>query len=225
MPQQRLTIIGWADPETIVKAIKKTRKNAIICSHFEPTESSSQPAEPLSQPTEQAPEGNAPPAAPDATEQPAEALPAEAEPPKDQPPEQLPPEPIPPPNPTDNNSSQQAQNIPGAKDVGEVHVIHHLPPTYGTRYGFGHGYVENWDRGHNSPEFLQETRPPVYVTHSYNTYRPSPYVTEYEYVRSSSRHTHYSFMEHYYSGDYHSGNNGNITSMFSDENPNACTIS
>lgn len=36
LSQQKITIIGWEDPEIIVKAIKKTRKNAIICYQTEP---------------------------------------------------------------------------------------------------------------------------------------------------------------------------------------------
>ncbi|KAJ1395318.1 Heavy metal-associated domain, HMA [Sesbania bispinosa] len=43
--RQKLTIIGWADPEKVVKAIKKTRKNAIICSNIE-LPSPSKPTEP-----------------------------------------------------------------------------------------------------------------------------------------------------------------------------------
>ncbi|OMO53586.1 hypothetical protein CCACVL1_28525 [Corchorus capsularis] len=53
--QQKLTIIGWADPERIVKAIRKTRKIATICSHSQPSEA------PAAQPPEQPPEGGAPP--------------------------------------------------------------------------------------------------------------------------------------------------------------------
>ncbi|RDX84738.1 hypothetical protein CR513_34167, partial [Mucuna pruriens] len=219
-PQQKVTIIGWTDPEKIVKAIKKTRKMATIC-NIEPIESQSQPEEPSSQPTEpELPEENA--QAPEAT-QPLETPPTQArpheEPPKDT---HTPPEATPSPTHAENNLNQYS---PRTKDVGEVHVIHHNPPNFGNRFGSGHNYVGQWEdriRYHNSPAFLQEPPQPVYVTHSYNTYRPSPYVTEYECLRSPPRLTHYNRMEHY-SGDYQNGN-GNITSMFSDENPNACTI-
>ncbi|QHO06719.1 hypothetical protein S83_046800 [Arachis hypogaea] len=79
------------------------------------------------------------------------------------------------------------------------------------------------------PMFLGEPPQHVHVTHSYNAYRPSPYVTEYEYVRLPPRYTHYNKMEYYttrdYNHSYYNGNgNGNITSMFSDENPNSCRI-
>ncbi|TKY72554.1 Copper transport protein CCH [Spatholobus suberectus] len=225
-PQQKITIIGWTDPEKIVKAIKKTRKMATIC-NSEPIESPSQPEEPSSQPTEPNPEENA--QAHEAT-QPVEIPPTQAgtleEPPKDTPPpEQPPPEAIPSPTLAENNLNQQSPKTPRTKDLGEVHVIHHNPPDYGNRFGSGHNYVGHWGdryRYHHSPAFLEGPPQPVFVTHSYNTYRPSPYVTEYEYVRSPPRLTHYNRMEHY-SGDYPNGN-GNITSMFSDENPNACRI-
>ncbi|KAF7813529.1 heavy metal-associated isoprenylated plant protein 5-like [Senna tora] len=217
-PQQKMTIVGWADPEKIVKAIKRTRKTATICSHVEPMEPPSQPPEPE-------PEENNAPALEPTQQSPAEApLPQadpQSEPPKDTPPpEQPPPEAT---VPTENNAGQQSQSIPGTKDVGKVHEIYRYPPNYANRFSSGHNYVGCWDKYHNSPAFPQEPPPPIYVTHSYNTYKPSPYVTEYEYVRSPPRHySRHSQME-YYSGDYQNGN-GNITSIFSDENPNACTI-
>ncbi|CAL0325406.1 unnamed protein product [Lupinus luteus] len=169
--QQKLTVIGCADPETIVKAIKKTKKNAIICSNIELASTESK--------------GNTP--VPDATQ------------PQ---PQQPPPDATTSPKPSANNANQPTQRAPRANHVGEVHVIHHNLP--------------------NIPVFVQQTPQPVYVTHSYNTYMPSPYVTEYEYVRSPLSYKHYHNVEHY-SGEYP---NGNVifTSMFSDDNPNACTI-
>ncbi|ESR32713.1 hypothetical protein CICLE_v10005318mg [Citrus x clementina] len=305
-PQQKLTIVGWADPERIVKAIRKTRKIATISSHSEQTE-------PSNQPTEQAlPEDGAPapsndaPANPPPPEGPPAEQPQPAEPPKDPPPTENPAPPENPPPPedpqpevkpspiaADANANQQA--CPSrAKDIGEVHVIHHHPPDYGYRYSYGYGnnYSGHWNRypsaarnqheapqgpqpvynQHEAPQgpqpvynqygepqgpkpvYNQHGEPqgpqpvynqhgapqgpqPVYVTHSYNTYKPSPYVTEYEYLRSPPRHTHYSRMDHYsddYHNNYHNNNvyyntsngsgNGNITSIFSDENPNACTV-
>ncbi|XP_061349222.1 uncharacterized protein LOC133294549 [Gastrolobium bilobum] len=194
--RQRLTIIGWADPEKIVKAIKKTKKNATICSNIELT-SPSKPTQPESQ-------GNAP--APDA------AQPSPAEPPHQQPP----PETTPSTTPNEHNASQQWQRNPG------TNMIYHNLPNYVNRFSSGHHYVEHLDSNHNSPVFLHEPSQSMYVAHSYNTYMPSPYVTEYECVRSPSRHTHYNRMEHY-SGDYQNGN-VDFTSMFSDDNPNACSI-
>ncbi|KAL1372447.1 hypothetical protein HN51_002606 [Arachis hypogaea] len=174
--QQKLTITGWAEPETIVNAIKKTRKKAIICADIELSL-------PPSQTTESKPKAN------HATVDNATQLPPEASPP---PPEATPPWP---PTSTENNSSQQWERYPGRKDVREVHVIHHHLPNYLNRV--------------NSS--------PVLVTESYNSYMLSHYVSEYEYVMPPPVHTHYNLIENY-------GGNGIITSMFSDDNPNACCI-
>ncbi|KAG8636547.1 proline-rich receptor-like protein kinase PERK10 isoform X2 [Manihot esculenta] len=265
-PQQKLTVIGWADPEQIVKAIRKTRKIATICSHTEPSD---QPAAHPTEPPQPPPEGAAtPPPNTEAANPSPAALPAEAsspaEPPKDPPPPENPP-------PADKPSSSQVDTetnakqpagpaqAPGQKDVGEVHVIYHHPPDYGYRYSYpsyggpwnihpnnhglpsdprypnGHGLPPEprYPNGHGLPPeprypnahvLPRESPQPIYVTHSYNTYRPSPYVTEYEYIHSPPRHTIYSRMDHY-SEDYHENTrNGNITSIFSDENPNACRI-
>ncbi|XP_044498696.1 extensin-like [Mangifera indica] len=244
-PQQKLTIIGWADPERIMKAIKKTRKIATICSHSEATDPSQQPQEgggggpppEAANPPPPPPEGGGPP--PEAAQPP--KPPNEQQPPP--PPENPPPptgNPPPPQNPppdvtpspiaAETNANQQA-GPSGPKDIGEVHVIHHHPPNYAYRYGYAPSYSGSWNR-YTNDQGLQQVAPqgpqPIYVTHSYNTYRPSPYVTEYEYVRSPPRYAHYSQLNHY-NEDYHSNNgyhnnNGNITSIFSDENPNACRI-
>ncbi|XP_068332618.1 leucine-rich repeat extensin-like protein 3 isoform X1 [Pyrus communis] len=315
-PQQKLTIIGWADPEKIVKAIKKTRKIATICSHTE------QQTDPAAQPPEQAPENGAP--APEvANPPPAEAPPpadaappAEAaslaEPPRESPPPQQPaPEPATPtPVAAETNPGQQihhqrprdvgevhtidhhghhppgqspppqqpapepaaptpvaTETNPGQqihhqrpRDVGEVHTIYHHghhPPDYGYRYAYSQGYNGYWNGYHNSqgpptetapiptpmgpspmtpaamgpppmsPSTMSHTpAPPMYVTHSYNTYRPSPYVTEYQYIQPPPQPTHLSRTNHYNEEQHYvNGNgNGNITSIFSDENPNACTV-
>ncbi|XP_009778681.1 heavy metal-associated isoprenylated plant protein 35-like isoform X1 [Nicotiana sylvestris] len=302
-PQQKITIVGSADPEKIVKALKKTRKSAIVCSHIEQ-------AEPPTEPEEPAPaENEAPP--PESSNPPTEAPPAE-EPPKEPPKD--------PPTQENQQAEEKQTHDEGAdntkrqpdqpskpRDVEEVHVIYHYPPDYGYRHNFSqgmsshepprdHGYRYNYgqtmihepprdprynrynygpsmsqepprDHGYNrynygqsmsyeplnygrsmihepppgntgyrnnhvrptGPEFRPEApppgQPPVYVTHSYNSYQPSPYVTGYEYIRSPPRYTQYTRPEHY-SEDYHYGNDGNgtIGSVFSDENPNACTI-
>lgn len=174
-----------ADPEKIVKAIKKTKKNAIISSNIGLT-SPSQATEP---------KGIAP--APDAIQPPPEATPS--------------------PKPTENNANQQWSSTPRRKH-GEVHVIHPHLPNYVNRFSSGH----SWGTCHNSQVFLQQPPQQVYVTHSYNTYMSSPYVTEYEYVRSPPSYSHYHLTEHC-GGDYPNGN-VSITSMFSDDNPNACCI-
>lgn len=229
-PQQKVTIIGWADPEKIVKAIKKTRKVATICAHIEPTDQAAQPSE-------QAPAEAGTPEPDTVNPPPTEASPSPpAEPPKDPPPPEnpLPPENPPPPETkpspmaTDTNAGKPTGPSSRPTDVEEVHVIYHHPPDYRYRYGYSHAYGGHGNNYHNGQGSRNEPPPPpIYATHNYNTYRPSPYVTEYEYVRSPPQYTHYSRMDHY-SEDYHSSsirnNNGNITSIFSDENPNACRI-
>ncbi|XP_022741465.1 heavy metal-associated isoprenylated plant protein 36-like [Durio zibethinus] len=251
--QQKLTIIGWADPERIVKAIRKTRKIATICSHSEPTK---QPPEggPAAAEAANPPPSEAPPAeaAPQVQSQPEAAPPAE--PPKDLPPQENPqPQQAPAPAATDANASQQPPQPSGPKDVEEVPVICHHPPDYGYRYGYIHSYGGPWSRQYpnsqgsiypeplsrhpNSQVFHHEPPQPAFLTHSYSTYKPSPYVTEYEYVHSPPRYTHYSRIDHNnedYPNNYGNGGggssssngngNGNITSIFSDENPNACSI-
>ncbi|QCD80019.1 hypothetical protein DEO72_LG2g337 [Vigna unguiculata] len=213
--RQKLTIVGWADPEQVVKAIKKTKKNATICSSIELT--------PPSKPTEPKPKGNAP--APNAAQppprqasHPSELPPLQASQSLELPPRQPPPEATPSsstPTLTQHNAARQWQNNT-REDLEQVHVTHHSS-NYANRFSSGHIHAEHWHRYDNGPVFLQEPSPSMYVTHSYNTHMPSSNVTEYECVRSPSMHTHY------YSGDYQNGN-VNIASMFSDDNPNACCI-
>ncbi|CAI9118995.1 OLC1v1020645C4 [Oldenlandia corymbosa var. corymbosa] len=316
-PQQKITIIGWADPEKIVKAIKKTRKTAIICSHSEPPDDDhrqqtqppdddnsadavrgDEPPPPASNPPPQPSEASginpgptqhdgSSPGQEEGQQQPAEPpkdppqhLKLEAKPPKSRPKPPAPAAEEPPQaSPAVKMTQYHLPNKP--KDVEQVHVVYHHPPDYGFRYSYNdnHGSM---NQGYNSqwhsyppagPGFRPEPPPPppqqpIYVTHSYNTYRASPYVTGYEYIAPPAatpspppqyihysrptppppppeythytrpppspptRYTQYSYNsrpEGYYSDDYHyygnNGNgNGNITSAFSDENPNACRI-
>jgi len=228
LPQQKLKVVGRTDPETLVKAIKKTKKIATICSYTDPgaSEPSSPPQPP---PPSTKPEASSSPPATDAAAQPASETPPPAEatpptePPKDGPPQenQAPDEPKP---------SPKAQGMPSAaesKDVDERHMVHNYP--------HGHVIREHWNNypPPMGPEIHYEA--PYYATHSYNTYRPSPYVSEHAYVQSPPRDMIYHSVESYDEGYYQNrgreeyyqnrGSDGNqITSMFSDENPNACTI-
>lgn len=327
-PQQKITIIGWADPVAMVKAIKKTRKSAIICSHMNQSE---QPTEPVNEGG--TPEGGAPP--PERKDPPAEQAQTEAGPPVEQPHDSPPPEPKP--STESANATGQPTQPSKPKDAEEIHVVYRYPPEYGYRYAYGQnfqqsngpgfrdepfqpyargpgyshpgyesesfqphiggpgyshpgyggepfqpytrgpvyshqafrgepfqaytrsmghryepsqphtrgpglvgetsqhsirgpGYRDEPSQAHNTrPGFVGEPSQPIYVTHSYNTYKPSPYVTEYAYPRSPPRYSRYSIPDHYRQ-DYHDGNvsngngNGNITSLFSEENPNACRI-
>ncbi|KAM7279204.1 hypothetical protein ACFE04_006338 [Oxalis oulophora] len=322
-PQQKLTIIGWADPEKIVKAIRKTRKIATICSH---TELPDPP--PPEQPPEQPPPPENNSQQPETVNHPSSEQPQpenNPSPPPDPPVDPRPPERPPQPEAIPSMAAAEANAGPGQppKDVGEVHVVYHHPPPagYGYRYGYvqpgyeGHSYTGQWNKYPAEHQFSQP-QPNIQVTHSYNTYKPSPYVTEYAYSHSQpqpppqgpppsphvteyayshshshsqppppsphvteyanshtqpppppsphvteyanshsqpppppsppyvtsyayshsqppppSRYMHYNRMDQYNdeylssSSGYSNGNgNGNITSIFSDENPNACTI-
>ncbi|XP_068664019.1 uncharacterized protein [Aristolochia californica] len=219
-PKQKLTVVGWADPEKIIKAIKKTRKIATICSHSEPAE----PPPPAPTPP---PEANPPP--PEATNPPPpqEAAPPPAEPTKESPPPQPSETPAPEVPPQTEPPSQPVnppEPKPAPRDVEEIHIIHHHPHNYGV-------YNEHWSTTHpGSSHGFQHEAPFYQVTHSYNTHRPSPYVTEYEHRRTPPRTVRYGRPEQYYVEDYQVRGNGNgdgsnITSIFSDENPNACRIS
>ncbi|GFZ13960.1 hypothetical protein Acr_24g0001500 [Actinidia rufa] len=226
-PQQKLTIIGWADPEKIIKAIKKTRKTATICFHSETSDPQAQPTEAApGQPAEQAPPPDA--VNPPATEAPPTEAPPPAEPLKDPPPpEKLPPDTTP---STESHPAQPSR----PKDVEEVHVIYHHPPDYGYRYGgyspsYGHSYGGQWNNYPNGPVFQQEPQPqpqpqsqpqPQPQPQAQAQPQPQPHQS-----MSPPHDTHYSRSERY-SEDNSNGNsaNGNISSMFSDENPNACRI-
>ncbi|KAI3892693.1 hypothetical protein MKW92_051729 [Papaver armeniacum] len=225
-PKQKVTIIGWAEPDKIIKAIKKTKKIATVCSHTEPTESTQPPTEPP--PPEAA-------AAPDATTSPTEPPPAENSPPPEPPKDPPPPEnPTPPENTTPETPTPPPptlENPPQPKDLEQIHVIHHHHPQ-DNRYGYSSFRNDQQiDHGHwqSYPHELR-TNQPMYATHSYNNYTPSPYVPRYYYqsARSPPQPTDYRMEEHY-NGEYRNydtvNSNGNtITSIFSDENPNACTI-
>ncbi|KAM0954474.1 putative heavy metal-associated domain, HMA, heavy metal-associated domain superfamily [Dioscorea sansibarensis] len=175
-PQQKLTVVGRADPEKILKAIKKTRKIATICSHTEP------PADPAPPPAE------APPP------------PADPEPPKETPeaPTEEKKEEVKP-------SAEAEATSAEPKDVEEVHMVHYYPQ--------------------NGPYF---------VSHGYNSYRAPVYVSGYgfgrpvgrDFIRVMTGGEAYAADDdhYYYARNYHNGEGNNITSVFSDENPNACAI-
>lgn len=165
LPQNKLTVVGRVDPETLIKTIKKARKVATICSYTEPSASEPPPTEPEADSSR--------PAADAADQQPSEAPPADATPPKDAPLQE-------------NQAPEETEPM-----------------------------------GH---QFLRE--PPYSVTHSYNTYRPSPYISTYGYLPSPPQEMIYHTFEAYGDGFHQNqGSDGNqITSMLSDENPNACRI-
>lgn len=231
--QQKLTVVGWADPERIIKAIKKTRKLATICAHTE----ASEPQQPTTPPPPP-PEGNPP--APDAgNPPPTETPPAESAPPAEAPEEQPPPaqpsenppqEATPPsPAPTANAAPTQTAGAGPSepKDVEEIHIIHHHPHQY--------GYSDPWNSYTNGYGFRPDGPHYTTTTHNYNHFRPSPYISaydmEYGHSRSQPQILQYQYSraeqygdDHYYHNGGVNGNGNNITSVFSDENPNACRI-
>ncbi|KAJ4807803.1 hypothetical protein LUZ62_020369 [Rhynchospora pubera] len=188
--QQKLTVVGRADPERIVKAIKRTKKNATICSHIDPAE----PAQPIN---EELPSGEAPPPEPAIL---AEAVPVT--------------EPVP---PVLQEAKLEMNNIPP-----EVRMVHEYSHDFGHRdywgsdpYYYGVNGMRQYENNHN------------YVTHSYNSYRPSTYVSEYRgYTRSPMQEGQYGVPAYTNNDYYHRREraDGQITSAFSDENPNGCTI-
>ncbi|KAI0510323.1 hypothetical protein KFK09_010924 [Dendrobium nobile] len=172
---QKLTVVGRVEPDKIVKAIKKTRKIATICT---PAEATTEPSSSETPPAEQAANST------ESTNQ----APIEAAPPLD-PPKETPPaenkgpdvKPVP-------ESNEASTSKP--KAYGEIHMVHHYP--------------------HNDN----------YVIHSYSNYRPPSSITEYLYNREAPQRSEGPDYYH----NQHSGDGGHITSMFSEENPNACTI-
>lgn len=210
-PLQKLTVVGWADPEKILKAIKKTRKNATICFPKEAENA--------------APEENPPPTESPATDPEPAPL---AEPPKEPPP--------PPPQPSGNQPKEEANPPPAAagdptpapaqppspfkvKEVEEIHVVHHHPHHL--------GYDNQWNLHLVGHGFRPHETPYHVVTHGYNTYRTSPSVCEYHRPPPPT-YARFSSVDHYvdeYQYQYGREGEGNqITSIFSDENPNACRI-
>ncbi|KAL6627775.1 hypothetical protein ACP70R_031501 [Stipagrostis hirtigluma subsp. patula] len=201
----KITVVGIADPERIVKAIRKTKKVPTICSHTDPA-AEAQPPPPA--------EAEAPPPAdpPADAPPPAEAAPAEPAPENKEAPSA---------EPAPENKEAPPADAP-ATEATVIHTVHDSPYSHGH-----HLYREHWG-SHNHHGDMHGVRyddaTPYHVTHSYSHHRPSPYLAEYGYVGSPVQEG-----RSYYSLDYYpargKGDGSQITSMFSDENPNACSIS
>jgi len=198
----KITVVGMADPERLVKAIRKTKRVPTIFSHTDPAAAAAAEAQPPPPPPAEA-EGEAqaappapadppaadaaPPAAATAAE---EAAPAEA--------------------PAPENKEAKPAETPAAMDATVVRTVHDYP------YGYGHGghhmHSEHWVRAKH-PMDMHGVR-----------YEASPYVAEY------GGYGGFPVQEgRYYipAEDYPArgkGDDRQITSIFSDENPNACNI-
>uniref|UniRef100_A0A7N1A0F5 HMA domain-containing protein n=2 Tax=Kalanchoe fedtschenkoi TaxID=63787 RepID=A0A7N1A0F5_KALFE len=160
-PEQKITILGWADPEKIVKAIRKTRKTATICAHFEP------------EAAEQAAEGASPPAQ-DGGANPPPQEGGSAEPPKDQP------QPLPE-NPqqaamaalpvTDAPSYDAGQ--PPHQEMQSARVVYHQPPDH-YRNVYTHQCGPDWNNYQTVQQSLPQPPTTLHEPPSYITYRPPP---------------------------------------------------
>ncbi|KAI3694292.1 hypothetical protein L1987_77256 [Smallanthus sonchifolius] len=152
VPKQKLTIIGWADPEKIVKAIKKTRKLATIYSETQPPEPPLDGYEPPSDPSNPLQTKTVPSKElenPEPEPEPEPASPAQEPPSKDS-----------------KTRSPQAQEVQG---------VHHYPPDHG--YGHSHERVSvEYYSSSPSPVYKHEPsqyNPTPYVT-DYKYTRPEP---------------------------------------------------
>ncbi|XP_062197517.1 heavy metal-associated isoprenylated plant protein 6-like [Phragmites australis] len=182
---QKITVVGIADPERIVKAIRKTKRVPTIFSQTDPAAAST--------------EGEAPP--------PADPPPADAPPPEEAAPAESAPE----------KKEEPPAETPST-DATVIHMVHDYPYSHGH-----HLYREHWANHPIDMHGVRYDAAPYHVTHSYSHHRPSPYVAEYGYLGSSHVQE-----GRYYSHDYNPSrgkeDGSQITSMFSDENPNACSI-
>ncbi|KAK4787242.1 hypothetical protein SAY86_011075 [Trapa natans] len=201
LPQQKLTIIGWADPETLVRAIKKSRRTAAICPD-------------PNHPPEAPPEGGSQPPPPE-TAKPSDPPPPEVSSPADPPPDNPQQQPKP--------ENPQGEANPGGDNKGPGFIFTG-PPKDGDVFIIGRPN----HYGHRQPWFgnPSDLSAPFHVTHSYNTYKPFPYVTEY--LEPPANYYSYGgaarWDHHYHHTHSFSRVSRNMASIFSDENPHACTI-
>lgn len=180
LASQKLTVVGTAEPEAIVKAIKKARKIATVCSHTEPAgEATGGSAEPAAPP---------PPAAEAETPPKEEAPPSQSEPAAPE---------------ANKPSPETKEAVPAEpKEVGEIiPVVHHYPCDRILNYYHDHYYP--YPRRYEPPD-----------------YRTSPYALpqRVRYIQDAVAGDDYS-----YGGNYRRGGGGDVC-VFSEENPNACTI-
>ncbi|CAM8903008.1 unnamed protein product [Rhodiola kirilowii] len=151
-PEQKVTVMGWADPEKIMKAIRKTRKTATMCAHFEP-EAAEQPAE------------GAPPQGPD------EANPPPPDGGPTEPPQAQPPPPLDNPHQVTLEPGQPL-NQPGPEEVQSVPVIYHQPlDSYRNN---GSGCTPELNHFQHVPEYVAQPRQHIEEAHHYISYRPAP---------------------------------------------------
>ncbi|CAN6468604.1 unnamed protein product [Victoria cruziana] len=224
-PQQKITIVGWTDPQLVIKAIKKTRKIATICSHSELNEvrpdSNPPPAEPPAPvaEAEQKPAETTPAAEASNSPPPAEAAPpAEPAPAPPAEPTPEPPPPPPPPQPEPEKPASEPAPPEKASPTEQKPVEDIQAIDYSSRDYAGPWY--HYTGSHAVPQmsayaYTYAYRPTVHVMPEPVHYMPAPQYSRY------GRHEHYADE---YPSSRNSGEGSNITSIFSDENPNACTV-
>jgi hypothetical protein len=175
-----------ADPERIVKAIRKIRRVPTIFSHTDPSAEAQPPPA----------EGEAPPPSdPPADTPPAEAAPSEPTP--------------------------ETKKAPLAEPLAMHAVV--MEKMHDYPYGDGHHmYREHWANHHMDIHGVRYDAAPYHLTHSYSHHSTSPYIAEYGYGGYPDQEGRY-YNYNFYPGRG-KGDGSQITSMFSDENPNACSI-
>ncbi|KAF8724375.1 hypothetical protein HU200_021407 [Digitaria exilis] len=172
----KVTVVGVAGPERIIKAIRKTKRVPTIFSHIDPAaEAQPPPAEAEA----------SPPAEPPADAPPAEAAPAEPTP--------------------------ETKEEPPPETLAMDSIVKNKMHDY--TYGDGHP-MDMHGVGYDAA--------PYHVTHRYSHHGTSPYIAEYGYGGSPDQEGRY-YSYNYYLGRG-KGDGSQITSIFSDENPNACSI-
>ncbi|CAD6238687.1 unnamed protein product [Miscanthus lutarioriparius] len=205
----KITVVGMADPESLVKAIRKTKRIPTIFSHTD----SGAAAAVEAQPPPPA-DGEAEGAAQAASSPPAEPLAADAAPPA------AAEEAAPAEAPAPENKEAKPAETPVARDATVVRTVHDYP------YGYGHGshrmHSEHWVRAKH-PMDMHGVR-----------YEASPYhanATTHSYVAEyGSGYGGFPVQEgrYYLPAEYYpargKGDDRQITTIFSDENPNACNI-
>lgn len=176
-----------ADPQRIVKAIRKTKRVPTIFSHTDP-----------------AAEAQPPPAeeeVPPPTDPPADTVPSAVVTPAESPPE--------------NKETKPAETP--AMDATVIHTVHGYPNS-----NDHHMYNEHWTNHPMDMHGVRYEASPYYAMHSYSHHRPNPYIAEYGFGGFPVQEGRYYSPEYYPARG--KGDGSHITSMFSDENPNACNI-
>jgi hypothetical protein len=197
-----ITVVGIADLKRIVKAIRKTKRVPTICSHTDPAAEAQPPPPPD--------EGQGPPP----TDPPADVPPPAEAPPSGPTPEI---KEAPPAEPTPENKEAPPAEA-SAKDATVIRTVDENP------YGHDdHLYREHSANHHIDMYGAQYDGAPYHVAHSYSHHQSNPYVAECGYVGSPVQEGYY--LHDYYPARGKAGDGNQITSMFSDENPNACSIS